>query len=89
MRSRDRARLRRRSLSALMASALLLGFVVAAAPGTSAQQREPGARAPIARTKDVGVLESRSAIGVSRNVADARIALAGTLGAQAVVDGDP
>ncbi len=89
MRSRDRARLHRRSLSAVVASALLLGFVVAAAPGTSAQQREPMSRAPIARTKDVGFLESRSANGVSRTVADARVALARTLGSQGVVDDDP
>ncbi|MCI0633054.1 MAG: M36 family metallopeptidase [Actinobacteria bacterium] len=89
MSSRDRARLRRRSLSALGAAALLLGFVVAAAPGTSAQQREPVSRAPISRTRDHSFLESRSAIGVSRTAADARVALARTLGAQAVVDDDP
>lgn len=80
---------RRRSLSAVAAVALLVGFVVAMAPGTSAQQREPSARARIARSSDARYLESRSAIGVSRAVADARIALARTLGAQAVVDGDP
>lgn len=83
----DRSGWSRRSLAALVITVLITALVVAAAPG-AAQQRDP--RSPIARSKH-GFLDSRtagSAVGLSRKVADARLALAQTLGSQGVVDAD-
>jgi extracellular elastinolytic metalloproteinase len=80
----------RRSLAALVI-ALLIGALVTAAPG-AAQQREPLPRGPIARSRGDGFVDSRAAataVGVTRKVADARLALARTLGSQGVVDADP
>lgn len=75
---------------AAVAIALLISGLVVAAPG-AAQQQKPLSRAPIARIKGDGFLDSRavSAVGVSRQVADARLALAQGLGSQGVVDADP
>ncbi|MEX2420379.1 MAG: hypothetical protein WD670_01035, partial [Actinomycetota bacterium] len=75
-------------MAALVITVLITGLVVVAAPGT-AQQRDPLSRAPIARTRGDAFLDSRvSAVGVSRKVANARLALARTLGSQGVVDAD-
>ena len=86
MTAMDRPGIGRRSISALVVSVLITGLVVVAVPG-SAQQRDPRSRPPIARTKH-GSFDSRSAVGVSGKVADARLALARTLGNQGVVDTD-
>jgi extracellular elastinolytic metalloproteinase len=83
--------LERRWFAALVIALLIGGLVVVAEPG-AAQQSEPLARGPIARSGDDGFLDSRaagSAAGVSRRVADARLALAQRLGSQGVVDADP
>lgn len=80
----------RRWFAALVIALLIGGLVVVAAPGT-AQQRDPLPRAPIARSRHDGFLDTRaagSAVGVSRRVADARLALAQVLGSQGVVDAD-
>jgi extracellular elastinolytic metalloproteinase len=79
----------RRWFALLMIVLLIGGLVVVAAPG-AAQQPEPLPRAPIARSADDGFLDSRaaSAVGVSRRIADARLALARRLGSQGVVDAD-
>lgn len=79
----------RRWVAALVLGLLISGLVVAA-PG-AAQQPEPLPRDPIARSRDDGFLDSRAAgstVGVSRRVADARLALAQGLGSQGVVDAD-
>ncbi len=87
----DRSRSHGRRWFAAVSVALLIGgLVIVAAPG-AAQQPEPLPRSPIARSREDGFLDSRSvgsAVGVSRRVADARLALAQRLGSQGVVDAD-
>ena len=91
MSSIDRSRSHGRRWFAAVSVALLIGgLVIVAAPGV-AQQPEPLPRSPIARSREDGFLDSRSvgsAVGVSRRVADARLALAQRLGSQGVVDAD-
>jgi extracellular elastinolytic metalloproteinase len=81
----------RRWFALLLIALLIGGLVVVAAPGT-AQQRDSLPRAPIARSTHDRFLDSRAAgstVGVSRRVAEARLALAQRLGVQGVVDADP
>lgn len=90
MRDRSNAP-RRRAFSVVVAASLLAVAVLVAVPQAPAQEGPDGPGA-IARTKDRISLDSRadgSALGVSRRVAGARMALARRLGSQAVVSSDP